>query len=250
VSARKAAGEAPTGQGSGPVGFGSAWNRQPRRARTTAVPLSREQIVRAAIELADADGLDTLSLRRLGAKMGAGATSLYWHVANKEELLDLVLDEILGEVDVPAPSEDWRADLEAAARDLRRVLLAHRYTVVLMTTRPAWGPNALTRVEAILTTLARAGFSGERLFFAYSAVITYVTGEVTQEVAWTLATDAAKVDLEAATEGARTYIASLDATKYSTLLGLGDQLLSHDQDAQFTFGLTVVLDGLQAQLDS
>jgi hypothetical protein len=69
-------------------------------------------------------------------------------------------------------------------------------------------------------------------------------------VAWTLATDAAKVDLEAATEGARTYIASLDATKYSTLLGLGDQLLSHDQDAQFTFGLTVVLDGLQAQLDS
>ncbi|MGK8523410.1 TetR family transcriptional regulator [Nocardia asteroides] len=82
--------------------FTSVWTKQPRRPRTSG--LGREQIVAAAVEILDANGLDALSMRKLGAKLGAGATSLYWHVSNKEELLELVLDEFWGMVRTRNPS--------------------------------------------------------------------------------------------------------------------------------------------------
>ncbi len=100
--------------------FTSVWTREtkPRRAQQG---LSREQIVRATVELLDAEGMEALSMRKLGAKLGAGATSLYWHVANKNELLELAMDEVFGAVRIPA-SESWREVVEqrglgAARRD-------------------------------------------------------------------------------------------------------------------------------------
>src|SRR3569623_2659091 len=97
---------------------------RPQRARTGQPGLSRVQIVRASLELLDADGIAGLSMRRLGTRLGSGATSLYWYVNTKDELLDLCIDECLGEVHVPA-GEDWRESLRTAARALRDMVLRH-----------------------------------------------------------------------------------------------------------------------------
>src|SRR4051812_16996021 len=97
---------------------------RPPRARTGQPALSREQIVKAAIELLDAQGPAGLSMRRLGTHLGAGATSMYWHVANKDELLELVMDEVLGEVYVPeAGDTTWRVALTIWADGMRAMLL-------------------------------------------------------------------------------------------------------------------------------
>jgi AcrR family transcriptional regulator len=204
--------------------------------------------VEAALRVLDAEGLDGLSIRRLGSELNAGATSVYWHVRDKEELLDLALDEVLGRIQLPQPTEDWRTDLEACAVELRRVLLAHPYAVALMLSRPAIGPKTLRAVEFALATLHRAGFTGVDVFFAYSAVITYVTGEASQEVAWAQGAQAADVDAEAAWKATTDYLGSLDPKVYPTLLAQAPHMFSHDQEAQFRFGLATVLDGLKARL--
>lgn len=228
-------------------GLGSAWSRPARRGRA-APTLTREQIVDAAMRVLDAQGLDGLSLRKLGVELEAGATSVYWHVRDKDELLDLVLDEVLGRIRLPEPSDDWRGDMEAAAVELRRVLLDHPYAVTLMLSRPAVGPNTLRAVEFALATLLRAGFTGVDVFFAYSVVITYVTGEASQEVAWSHGAKAAEIDTEKAWKATTDYLGSLDPEVYPTLLAQAEHMFGHDQEAQFRFGLATVLDGLQARL--
>src|SRR5579875_873513 len=102
------------------------------RGRDRGRALSREQIVRAAIDVADAEGADAISMRRIARELNAGTMSLYWHVSSKEELLDLMLDAIDGEMEVPEPSGDWRADLRAIARGIRTGLLRHRWVMDFM----------------------------------------------------------------------------------------------------------------------
>jgi AcrR family transcriptional regulator len=91
--------------------------------------LSRSEIVDAAIAVADAEGPDAVSMRRIAQELTSGTMSLYWHVANKEHLLDLMLDALVTEVGVPEPSGDWRADLQTVARENRAMLLRHRWVM-------------------------------------------------------------------------------------------------------------------------
>ncbi|MGY2061454.1 TetR/AcrR family transcriptional regulator, partial [Nocardia gipuzkoensis] len=105
----------------------SVWTR-PQRPRRDTPALSREQIIAEAIELLDSEGFEALSMRRLGTKLNAGATSLYTHVANKDELLELIIDEVLGEIAIPdAPEPDWRSALLRLGRDIRAGLLRHTW---------------------------------------------------------------------------------------------------------------------------
>ena len=112
-------------------------DRAPRphgqRGRTRgqiAPALSRDEIVDAAIAVADAEGADALSMRKIAQVLHAGTMSLYWHVANKEHLLDLMLDVIVAEVGVPVPTGDWRGDLQKLARENRASLLRHRWVKI------------------------------------------------------------------------------------------------------------------------
>src|SRR5262245_32195265 len=123
--------------------MGPIWTRMEREPRAGRPTLSREQIVRAAIEIADAEGIEALSMRRVAAKLRAGTMSLYWHVPSKDDLLDLVRDAIMGEVKLPStPSGGWRADLRLVAYQTRAELLRHPWYGEIIGDLPSLGPNS------------------------------------------------------------------------------------------------------------
>ena len=119
----------------------SIWTRT-RAAAPARETLSREQIVQAAMETLDSEGVAGLSMRKLAAKLGSGATSLYWHVPTKDDLIDLLIDEIWGEIDVPEPElAGWRAGALLFGHSLRSAVLRHPWLPEVMYTRPSMGPT-------------------------------------------------------------------------------------------------------------
>ena len=122
--------------------------RGARHVPRRAAALSRDEIVRTAIKVADAEGPDAISMRRIARELNAGTMSLYWHVASKEELLDLMIDAAQGEQLAPEPSGDWRADLRALTRGARAVLHRHPWMVDFIGGRPPVGPKALQEHRA------------------------------------------------------------------------------------------------------
>src|ERR1700754_855933 len=155
----------------------SVWTR-PRRSRGEPT-LSQEQIVKAALDLLDTEGIEGLSMRRLGARLGSGATSVYWHVANKDELLDLAIDAVMGEVRAPTPDEPWRPAAEAMVRELRDVLLRHGWITGLFGVRPNIGPNAMRLGEGTMAMLVNAGFGPQDAAYAASLLSTHAIGSAT-----------------------------------------------------------------------
>ena len=144
--------------------------------------LSREEIVSAAIAVADAEGPDAISMRRIAREVGAGAMSLYWYVASKEELLDLMLDAIEAEIEVPEPTGDWRADLGAFAHRTRAALRQHRWAVEFIGTRPPSGPNDVRNLERLLSLLDGIGVDDYRVIMGiFMTVATFVIGAVIRE---------------------------------------------------------------------
>src|SRR5690349_21642706 len=134
--------------------FDSVWLRPSTRKRAGQPTLDRDQIVRAALAMLDEEGLPGLSMRRLGTRLGAGATSLYWHVANKDDLLELVVDEVLGEIYVPEPGDThWRMALSVMANGMRTAFLRHPWVLSLLGTKPTLGPNAMRMGERSVALL-------------------------------------------------------------------------------------------------
>ncbi|MFI5776286.1 TetR/AcrR family transcriptional regulator [Nocardia sp. NPDC051570] len=230
--------------------FSSVWLRPPRQPKTSG--LSREQIVAAAIELLDTEGLGALSMRKLGAKLGAGATSLYWYVTNKDELLELVLDEMWGEVDLPdPPTTPWREAAGVLAYNLRTTMRAHPWMVELTGRMVSLGPNVLRLNERMRRTFHAAGFSGMDVYFASGTVISYVLGQVVPETTFQRRSDRQPADFD--TEGVMRALRDL-AGGYPELASDLEQYADTDQEANramaFDFGLVCVLDGLAARLSS
>lgn len=160
----------------------SFWSTH-RPARSDRPSLDRDRIVAAAIEMLDEDGIDKLSMRRLGSRLGSGATSAYWHVKNKDELLDLVLDATMGQVPLPT-DKDWTAALRNYAADLRRVVLSHPWLINVFGSRANLGPNALRLSNHLLGVLYAAGLSTAMATQASSAVGAFVLGATMTEAAW------------------------------------------------------------------
>ena len=150
----------------------------PRRDRG----LSRDEIVSAAIAVADAEGPDAISMRRIARELNAGAMSLYWYVASKEELLDLMLDAIEAEIEVPESSGDWRADLGAFAHRTRAALSRHMWAIEFIGTRPPSGPNDVRNLERLLSLLDETGVDDFRVIMGvFMTVATFVIGAVMRE---------------------------------------------------------------------
>jgi AcrR family transcriptional regulator len=215
---------------------GAVWLREPRRHRN-APPLTRDRIVAGAVELLDGEGADRLTMRRLAEHLGVGATTVYWHVTTKDDVLDLALDHIFGEVTLPRVSEDWRADARGLIRGWRAAMLHHPWAPGLLG-RPMLGPNVLARTEFLQSALARAGFTGIGLAAATHGLANYVIGSALTETTWR------RTDDPDARHGARRHIEDSSAT-YPTLVAsghLGEQAWSDDE--LFTRGLDIMLAGL------
>ena len=145
-----------------PSAFEPPWWRPSRGPARARVPLSRDAIVDAALAILDADGVDALTIRRLGQELGTGAASLYWHIAGKDELGELVYDRIMGEITLPDPDPSrWEEQLKHLARQAYRVMLSHNDAVRLSIGRPPAGPNTVRIVEWMLAVMRGAGIPGQ-----------------------------------------------------------------------------------------
>ncbi len=130
------------------------WMRPAQAAVGRPAERSRAEITAAAVALADEEGLEAVSMRRVATALGTGAASLYRYVANRDDLLELMIDSTAGEYDLPAPSGDWQADLLAVARQARQIMRRHPWLPALVITRPALGPCGIDVLEHVLDVLA------------------------------------------------------------------------------------------------
>ena len=229
----------------------SIWTRQ-RAATPARETLSRQQIVQAALATLDEEGLAGLSMRKLAAKLGAGATSLYWHVQTKDDLIDLVVDEIYGEVDVPDPDlAGWRMGATLFGHSLRSTVLRHPWLPEIIYNRPSIGPNAMSLGSRGIVLFRAAGFTGRDIDHAMGSVMSYVLGSVSAEAA--VRTEARKaghsIDEWAGEvlEQAEGVIGDNPEMQESVRRWTGQDVNSVYNES-FVFGLETILDGLEARL--
>jgi AcrR family transcriptional regulator len=239
------------------------WQRAPYRpARRRREPISRDAIVAAAIQLLDREGLAALSMRRLAEELGAGAASLYWHVGSKDGLLDLVLDEVIGEGKVPDPDPDrWPEQLKQVARDQRAASLRHPWLVRVSIGRIPMGPNALRYTERILAILRAGGLPPHLAVQGYLLLIATVNGFTIDEtgvgdspapapapaVGAAPATGTPLTDpdrRQQVADMARDYVASLPATQFPNMTALADEFALADPDERFDLLIDIFVDGL------
>ena len=146
-------------------------------------PLTKERVVRAAVALADREGLESLSMRKLADELGAGAMSLYHYVPNKEQLVDEMIDVVFSEIEPPSTDVDWKTALRRRAVSTRAALNRHRWAVGLMEGRAKQGLASVRLHDAVLGCLREAGFSIEMTIQAYSVQDAYIYGFALQEKA-------------------------------------------------------------------
>jgi AcrR family transcriptional regulator len=223
--------------------------RTPREPRAPRPALDREAITHAAITLADEEGLEAVSMRRIAARLGAGATSLYWYVASKADLYELMFDEVLGEIPPPPkPSGDWRTDLGAIARSSHAVLRRHRWTV-LLGIQPGLGPKTQAWGRAALGVFAGRDVDLATQVNILAALNNYVSGFIQREVAWeqlTQRSGLSDADWAARLRGYAEHAREVDPQ-------LAEQIpirLELHGDRSFDFGLECFLDGVAVRLSS
>ncbi|MDX3006811.1 TetR/AcrR family transcriptional regulator [Kribbella solani] len=159
------------------------WLRPERAARGPRPAHSRAEIAAAAVRVADTDGLEAVSMRRVAAELGTGTTSLYRYVDGKDELFDLMVDQAMGDRPLPVPTGDWRTDLRALADTQRARALRHPWLVRLPATRPVLGPNMLAWLEATYAAVDAPGLSADEVLAQASTLLTFVRGHVLEELA-------------------------------------------------------------------
>lgn len=220
------------------------WGRRPRPSRGPRPSISVEQIVRRAIQLADRDGLDALSMQKLAAALGVGTMSLYRYVPGKDELVGLMLDAALGEPREPDPGEHWRDGLARWAWEVRDAFLRHPWMLPLVTRPRLMGPHETAWLEAALRTVAGIGLDPPAMFEVVLLVNGFVRGAVQPYV------DPARPG--AAPDGTEARLVFDRRDRYPTLatvLGAGTFDTRGDGDDHgehgFEFGLARILDGVE-----
>ena len=206
------------------------------------VPLNRERVFHAAVVLADERGIDSLTMRALGEELGVEAMSLYYYVANKDELLDGMVDLVYSEIELPSGEADWRTAMRQVATTAHEALSRHRWAITLMESRTSPGPANLRHHDSVIRTFREAGFSIELAIHAFSVLDSYISGFALQEL--TLPFDTPGELAEAAESIRRQFPA--DEYPY-----LAETITEHvtksgyDFAEEFEFGLDLILDGLE-----
>jgi AcrR family transcriptional regulator len=211
--------------------------RAPRR-----VPLSRELVLQTAIRLADQGGLESLSMRKLGQELGVEAMALYYHVANKDEVLDGIVDLVFGEIDLPSTDADWKTAMRQRALSLRDVLARHRWAIGMMESRRHPGPANLRHHDAVIGNLRAAGFDMEMVAHAYSLLDGYIYGFALTKM--NLPFDRG----DDVAERAQVMLEPFPVDEYPNLVAFIAEHATqpgYDFGNEFEYGLEVILDGLE-----
>jgi AcrR family transcriptional regulator len=231
-----------------PQDFTLVWTRLAEQRRRQA--LSVEQIVAVAIRLADAEGTQALTMRRVATEAGTGTTSLYRYVTNKDELLELMVDAVQGEGERPAPSGDWRADLTAVADGMRATMLRHPWLATELRSRPTLGPNALRQADFALAAAGGATDDITLASAALGAVANYVHGAVLAELSEREDVRSTGLTQDEWRSAVSPYVRKviIDSGDYPRVARriFEAEDLSHDQ--QFAFGLECVLAGIEKRV--
>ena len=217
-------------------------------ATRTKAPLDRAQVLTAALALVDAHGLDALSMRRLGEVLDRDPMSIYRHTANREALLDGVVELVMEELVIPAGGQDWQRALREAAHGFRRLALTHPHVAPLLVTRPLATPlgrrplGTLRPLEQILDVLVRAEFAPADALHVYRAWSSFVTGHTLGELQ-ELVTDPEESD-----DLLRLGLHRLPVRQFPHTRDLAGALAGYDGAAELDQGLDILLTGLQTHL--
>ena len=208
-------------------------------------PLSRERVMRAAIALADSSGIESLSMRKLGQDLGVEAMSLYNHVANKDDILDGIVDFVFGEIALPSGKAEWKPAMRKRAISAHDALLRHPWAPSLMQSRTRPGPATLRHHDSVLGSLRKAGFTLVMAAHAVSAIDGYVYGFALQQINLPLQSR------EQVAEVGESILRQL-GSEYPYL---AEMITEHamkpgyDYAKEFEFGLDLILDGLERLRD-
>ncbi|WP_406181326.1 TetR/AcrR family transcriptional regulator [Streptomyces canus] len=221
------------------------WERPEPPNRPVPAALSRERIVRAAIQLADADGLEAVSLRKVATALGVGPMRLYSYIASKEELLDLMVDAVHAEIR-PA-GDSWREMLRSLAEATRDAAHVHEWLADLLGGRPQLGPHALTNGETVVAALGDVDV--DAVMPVVGAVNAYVIGAVRREIAAQRAERATGMDEKRWQASLGPYLERTFATgRFPALATVVRDAAHLDADHTFRIGLDFVLDGIEARI--
>ena len=205
------------------------------------LPLNRERVLLAAIDLADQAGFETLTMRKLGQKLGVEAMSLYNHVANKDDLLDGMVDSVFSEIGLPSTEADWKTTMHKRAIAVREALSRHPWAIGLMESRSRPGPATMRHHDAVIGSLREAGFSIEMAAHAYSILDSYIYG-------FALTQTNLPFDTSDVAQVGESMLLQFSAGEYPHLT---EMIVRHalqpgyDYADEFEFGLDLILDGLE-----
>jgi AcrR family transcriptional regulator len=224
-----------------------AW-RTPSRRASPRRPLSREAIVRAALRVLEREGADALSMRRVAAELGTGAGALYWHVANKEELLLLVFDRVVDDIRLPEPDPArWKEQLREVGWEMLRLMRAHPGIARVSLGRIPVGPNLVRFAEWLLALLRGAGIPDRPAALAGDLLGLYVGAFAYEESLGVASPDGRERPVEEIVAMIGGYFASLPPDRFPNIAAVGAELTSGGPDDRFAFGMDVLIEGLAAQ---
>jgi len=203
-------------------------------------------VLQGAVVLADESGMSTLTMRRLAQELGVEAMSLYYHVANKDDMLDGMMDVVIGEIELPSTDGDWKIAMRSRAISAYEMLGRHPWASALMDSRTNPGAASLKYYDAVIGSLRAAGFSIAMAAHAFSAIDAYVYGFGLQEIKLPFDNE------EEATEVAQELLEQFPKDDFPSLYEMiVDHVLQpgYDYAAEFEFGLDLILDGLEGMRD-
>ena len=218
-------------------------SRRTKRARLRA-PLTRELVLKAALGLADQGGLKSLSMRKLGQELGVEAMAIYYHFANKDELLDGIVDLVWAEIDLPVAGDEWRTAMRRRAISVHDVLARHRWAIGLMESRRNPGPANLRHHDAVIGNLRAAGFEMAMVAHAYSLLDGYIYGYALTKM--NLPFDAT----DDITEMAQSMLEPFPEGEYPNMVAFITEHAmqpGYDFANEFEWGLDVILDGVERE---
>ncbi|HEY1829132.1 MAG TPA: TetR/AcrR family transcriptional regulator [Acidimicrobiales bacterium] len=232
---------------------GVIWDRPERAARGPVPSLSREEITRAAVALADTQGIDAVSMRALAVELGVGATSLYRYVARKDELIDLMVDAVMGDDLQFEIRGDWRQVLRSFARGMRAMTLRHPWVAVHGAGRRSLGPNTARRYEQVLGAIDGLGLEIDEMLVMVETLDAFIRGRALDELSEEESARRSGLDREQWMQVQFPYVESLIRSGHYPLLTrvVLDARSPHDPDRLehgFDVGLERVLDGLATMM--
>lgn len=227
------------------------WEGLPEPEKGPRPKLTLEQIIAAGIELADSEGLDALSMRRLAQDLDVGTMSLYRYVPSKRVLLDLMLDAVVGPSPArsSAPDKGWREFLFATAHEGRQLYLSHPWAIQTNWSRPVLGPNSVADMDLFMSGLRDLPLRDQEKMQLATALDSYVLGTVRQELLWlSAAAESGMTDEEFWNHQLPTLERAMASGKFPTMAALSEDTFDASWEETFDLGLHLLLDGLEAKV--